>query len=317
MSTVVEILSAAHLSYYVRSAEPARGGIMFVAPPASLKTALVELVDQYPNAALISDLTVKSGARLRESLISGKIITLAFTDFGKVYQRGKDGASNIQGFLQGLTAEGFRGMNWEDREMTIRPARALVLGCMTTSFYAQKFSEWKDAGFARRFLWSCFSLYDSRAILEALIRNTRLQFSRNGFSLRVPTNREGIPYSASEQEARQIERLLRFQIGPEIGLTTMCKMLSALKWKHPNEPELPMAILKDFAESLSKEGAELHLDNMQRTSVSRAASRNPGEGNASEQGAIAAAEQRQSASTHPNGTATRAGAARRAKKGEQ
>lgn len=233
---------------------------MLVAPPASLKTALTEVTDQYSNAALISDLTIRSAARMREEMIGGKLVTLAFTDFGKLYQRSSSTAMNIEGFISQITSEGARNVNWEDAAMTIRPARAAVLGCMTSNFYTKHFQDWKESGFARRFLWCNFSLYDSHAIMEALVNNVRLVFSENGFSLRVPTSRGGIQYKVDLTEGRQIEKMLRYQVGKEIGFTTLAKTLSALKWKHPKEPDRPMVILKDFAESLSKEGAELHLD---------------------------------------------------------
>lgn len=257
--TLIEINSAAHLTHYVASRFQERGGLMMVGPPACLKTAATECLDQFPNARLLSDLTIKGAARMRESLIAEKLVTLAFTDFAKIYQRNASSAANIQGFLSALVAEGFRQLNWEDSDMQCRAARALVIGCMTTSFYQNRFSIWKDEGFARRFLWSHFYLYDPDAIIEAIIQNVRLEFSKNGFSLRVPTSRAGIPYKVEEKEARELTRLLRYQPGKEIGLILLSKILSALKWKHPKEPDKPMAILKDFAESLSKEGAELHL----------------------------------------------------------
>src|SRR6266852_384967 len=139
VNSLVEMISAFHLSYYVESTFKERGGLMIVGPPARLKTAVTEIMDNYPNAILLSDLTVKQGARLREDIGANRITTLAFADFAKLYQRNMSGASNVEGFLRAVTAEGFRRANWEDSRMTVIPARAMVIASMTTRFYTMHY----------------------------------------------------------------------------------------------------------------------------------------------------------------------------------
>lgn len=260
VNSLVEMLSAFHLSYYVESRFEERGGLMLVGPPASLKTAISEVMDNYPNAIMLSDLTVKQGTRLREDMASHRIITLVFSDFAKLYQRQASGSANVEGFIRAITGEGFRRANWEDSRMTVIPARSFVLGSMTTRFYTMHYSDWLDDGFARRFIWCHFRLKNTEAIMDAIEKNTRLDFgSTNGFNPRIPTDKRGIDFKVTKEEAQLIRHLLRHQPGREIGFSILQKALSALKWKFQKEPKLPMQIIGEFAESLSKEGAQLTI----------------------------------------------------------
>ena len=259
VGSLIEIISAAHLSFYVESAFKERGGIMLVGPPASLKTAMSEVLDCYPNAWVLSDLTVKQGARMREDIASGRISTIAFADYAKLYQRQSAGAANVEGFIRALTAEGFRRANWEEPTMTVIPARALVIGCMTSSFYTQHWGSWKDDGFARRFLWSHFQLKDPNVIIEAIIKDVRLDFGgKNGFNPKLPTSKS-IRGNITETESRLLLTFLRHQHGKEIGLILLKKILAALRWKFNREPERPMTIVQDFSRCLLREGAELEV----------------------------------------------------------
>jgi hypothetical protein len=259
IANLVEIISAAHLSYYVDSPFEERGGIMLVGPPASLKTAVVEVTNCYPNANIVSDLTIKQASRLREDLCSGRIITMVFSDFAKLYQRQSTTASNMEGFIRAITAEGYRVTNWEDSRMQMLPARSLVIGCMTTSFYTQHFSNWKDDGFSRRFLWSFFRLHNPDAIIEAIIRGVKLEFTTDkGFNPRIPTSNT-IPWKCTSEESRMLSNLLRYQEAKQIGISMLQKMLSALKWKFPGQKNKPMEIIKDFSESLGKDGTKLYV----------------------------------------------------------
>jgi hypothetical protein len=260
INTLIEVISAAHLSHYINSPFPERSGIMFVGPPANLKTAVIEIMDNYPNAIVLSDLTVKQGVGLREDISANKIITLAFADFAKLYQRGTAGAMNIEGYVRALPAEGFRKANWEDSRMVCTPARALILGCMTNRFYTLHYSQWLDDGFARRFLWSHFHLADPELILNAIVEGERIDFSdKTGFNPKIPTSKGAIPWSTNATEGHELRMLLKNQPGPELGLILLKKMIAALRWKFPREKNKPMDIIHDFAKSLTREGVELTL----------------------------------------------------------
>ena len=260
ISTLIEIVSAAHLSHYINSPFPERAGLMFVGPPASLKTAMIEVMDNYPNAIVLSDLTVKQGVGLREDISANKIITLAFADFAKLYQRGTAGALNIEGYLRALPAEGFRKANWEDSRMVCTPARALILGCMTTRFYTLHYSQWLDDGFARRFLWSHFRLADPELIINAIADGVRLEFGdKNGFNPKIPTSKGAIPWDQKVIDSHQLRLMLKHQPGPELGLILLKKMVSSLAWKFPKDKDKVKFIVNDFATSLSHEGTDLSL----------------------------------------------------------
>lgn len=231
---------------------------MLCGQPATLKTAVVSVIDEFPNAMLVSDLTVKQAAPLRDLMIGGKLATIAFSEMAKLYQRNSSGGDNIEGFIQGIVAEGFLHMNWERHELSVSPARALVIGCMTDYLYKARYPDWLDRGFARRFLWSRVTLFDSGVIMEALMENRRLKFI-DKFSFKVPLHKNGIAYNVSREEAKELKYMIRFQPGQEMPFTLLAKALSALKWKNPMRAERPMEIVRDFSESLTKEGAELHL----------------------------------------------------------
>lgn len=257
---LIEMVSAAHLSHYVNSPFPERAGIMLVGPPASLKTAVTEVMDNYPNALVLSDLTVKQGVGLREDIGAAKIVTLSFSDFAKLYQRNAAGAANVEGLLRAYAAEGFRKANWEDSRTVVSPARCLIIGCMTSRFYTTHYSQWLDDGFARRFLWSHFRLQNPEAIIEAIVQGVRLEFGgTKGFNARIPTSKGAIPWNVNETDSRMLRMLLRHQAGPELGLILLKKILASLRWKFPGEKDKPVEIIRDFAKSLTRDGAELTL----------------------------------------------------------
>jgi hypothetical protein len=258
VSSLVEVISAAHLSHYVQSPFKERGGIMLVGPPGSFKTTIAEITDCYPNAGVASDLTIKQASRFREDMSGGKLTTIAFTDFSKLYQRHSSTAANIEGFLRGITAEGYRTTNWEDSRAQMIPARALVVGCMTQSFYMQHITQWKEDGFSRRFLWSFFRLANPDIIIDAIAKETKIEFTGNGFNARIPTT-NFIKMDCSKEEVKQLLKFARFQDSKEIGLILLKKMLSALKWKFPKERRKPIKILEEFSQSLGKDGAVMTI----------------------------------------------------------
>lgn len=258
IGTLVEMLSGFHLSHYVHSQFPERGGAILVGPPGHLKTAMLETLSNYPNAFVVSDLTVRQAADYREDMIGGKLITLGFADVAKLYARASHTSANIEGFLQAITSEGFRATNWEDNRLMVVPARCLVLGCMTLSFYTQNATRWIKQGLARRFLWLNIRLSRPDIVLNSIMANQRLEFGRNGFSNKIPAG-SMIPLDLETREKNTIRHMIRYQPGPELGYILLSKAYSALKWKFPKEKGVAEAILKDFAPALSREGSELEI----------------------------------------------------------
>ena len=255
--SLVEAVSAIHLSFYVTTNFPERGGLMFRGHPGSLKTAITETVQTYPNAKMYSDMTVKQGSRIRSSLVCHTITTIAFADLQKLYERNMSSAANMEGYLRGLAGEGWRQMNWEDPRMNCPPAFACIIGCLTEDFYQQKFSSWHDNGFLRRFLWCSYRLHDPNAIIEAIIENRRIDFTVDGFSCRQPITVGAIPFDVSREESEKLYHMLRDQPFKEIPLSTLKKMLAALKWKYGSKKA--WQLIDDFSSCLLKDGAELIL----------------------------------------------------------
>lgn len=257
VSSLTEVISAIHLSYWVNSPDSERGGLMLVSAPGSLKTSILTILENYSTARMLSDLTIRQAVEMREEIQSGRITTIAFSDFAKLYQRRQDTAANIEGFIRAIIAEGFRQANWEDPGMAVIPAHCAVIGCMTSTFKRTHFQRWKQDGIARRFLWCEYSLDDPRVILEAQHKNQRLDFGTNGFNTKVPTSRREIPYQISEEQSRLLEQMLRDQPAPEIPLIMMRKILAALRWKYQGDSRKPWQIIHDFAPSLRSTGTEL------------------------------------------------------------
>lgn len=255
LTNLIEVISAAHLTHYVDGPFTERGGIMLVAPPASFKSAATMALEPYPNALVLSDLTIKQAVQLREDISSNRITTLAFPAYEKLYQRHAMVSSNIEGFITAITGEGFSKANWEDQRMQIRRASCLVIGGMTEKFYAQRFGAWIDGGFARRFLWCAYKLQDPAIIERAIRRWERIDLSNHGVSSKLPVGK--IRYNVTDAEDKRIFELMRYQPSRDIAYSLMKKIYCCLKWKYPRDPRLPMKILSDFAESLTLDGATL------------------------------------------------------------
>lgn len=258
--SLLEILDAAHLSQYVTSPYPQRGGIMIVGPPLSLKSTMVEsALCEYPNSLILSDINVNTLTQIKDDLASGCYPTIAFPAFEKLYQRNPSTAQNIEGYLMALVEEGFSRASFEDQRMAAIKARTLVIGAMTYSLYQQKYAAWSKSGFLRRFLWCVVKLQDVEKVMEAIHKWELLPL--DGINRRTPGNRN-IPYNLEMAESTKVRALMREQ--PPASSTPyvlLKKIACVLKWKYANsKPEVNyMKILGDFSESLKKQGANIVL----------------------------------------------------------
>jgi hypothetical protein len=273
LNTMVEIISAVHLSRYVESPFRERGGLMLIAPPESLKTSLLDVLNFYPDAMVLSDLNNQQLAKgLRDDIAAGRISTLAFGEFNKLYQRNPAVAAGMEGNIAQLVGEGLRFFGHEDARMPVYPARCSVIGCMTPALFKKNFSDWKESGFYRRFLWSTFRLENPEIIIQAIEEWKKIDFSGKGFVLKVPASRS-IPYRVEPEENNQLRLWLKYQSGG-ISFSLLKKILCVLRWKYKpreGEPDRAMQILKDFAPSLGETGAQLSHD---RSVVAKKAAKN-------------------------------------------
>lgn len=262
----MEVLSAAHLAYRVTAPKEfqARGGMMFCAPPGHLKTALTKTLDLWkPQALVISDLTIRQLSDMREDISVGKITTLAFMEMQKVYARNADIANNLEGALHQMADEGFRLPNWESQDMVVKEAKALIVGAMPTNFYKRKWQDWKNSGWARRFLWCHFQLGNPEIIMDSIHHWTPIDFGKIIYA--APAS-GAVPFMVSEQESNLIRNILsRSKAGYDsVPFILMKKIFSVLKWRYADlgarsAAKMAQEIVVDFSECLQGV-ADLQID---------------------------------------------------------
>lgn len=250
--TLVEVCAAMHLGRTVTSnVGEQRGGLMFVAPPGHLKTSAIEIIEQFPHAKVISNLTVHALNAMRQDFISGEIQTMAFSDYEMIYKRHSSVSSQIEGTVMALVDEGMRNPAFSDQRTHVIAARCAVIGGMTIKFSEARFSDWLDNGFARRFLWSKYSIKNIEKLEQALTQWKRAEIDGH-FIVKVP--RANIPYKLSENEAKRVLWQLRFQPDRKVPFIVAQRIICVLLWKFPTTG---WDIWNDFAQSLGKDEALL------------------------------------------------------------
>lgn len=270
LNTLLEVLTAAHLAHLVNAPVEfsARGGVMFIAPPGQFKTVITKTLKAWePQALVLGDLTIRQLVEMRDEISSGKVRTLGFSEFPKLYGRNKDTASNLEGAIHQMVAEGFTLANWEDQRLIVRAAHALVVGAMPPDFYKKHFTDWTHSGFMRRFLWCHFQLVDSDVITRAIRLWEPVKFG--GLLYTFPAA-NSIPFDVTQQETLFIEDMLRrSKSGCEsVPYILLKKIACVLKWRHAEQgkkkaAQIAMTILGDFGPSLQKV-VDLEIDEPQR-----------------------------------------------------
>ena len=254
-SSVIEFLSAVHQSKFVNGDFNQRGGVMIVAPPGTLKTTLIKLaLEDYPDALPLSDLNINTLTQLKNSLIDQRYTTLGFGEFEKLYQRNPATAANIEGHLKMLVEEGYSRASFEDQRAQSMAARCAVIGGITPSCYSHKITKWLDNGFARRFIFSSYTLANPDAIMDAIEKWKHISLGR--IILQSPGNKK-IPYSVTPEENRMIKQAIAAQPTHEGPFVLCKKTFCVLKWRHGTKRAT--AIFEDFSESLESKGAQLEL----------------------------------------------------------
>jgi hypothetical protein len=260
----LESLAACHLASYIEDKFPERGGIMLVGPPEVLKSTMLDVLDrQYGDVVAMSDVNAKSLAALRDAVASGRLRSLIFPDFGKLYERKIDTALNVEGVLRALVAEGFSAASFEDSRVAQTLARATVLGAMTPAIQRTHFDRWDKTGFSRRFLWSLVALDNPRILDRAVEAWERLSFGLLTLP-RPPLDGSPIPHLTTTGERQRIRMFLKYQpgMGSAIQFQLLVKMLSVLRWwyQQSGDSRNPMDTLEAFAQTLGKHGGYIQLD---------------------------------------------------------
>lgn len=252
-SSLVEITAAAHLSPRVTgNIGEERGGVIYAAPPGQLKTTAIEFLDTFPKVKLISNLTVRTLNDLRPDFISGEIQTIGFPDYDMIYKRHSSVAEQIEGTLMSLTGEGWRNPAFSDQRANVMKARCTVVAGVTLKCYESRLSAWIDSGFARRFLWSKWTIKNPDLLEDAIAKWKRHTLSSD-FIMRIPVN--VIPYSLTHEQARAVLYQMRFQHDRKLPFIFAQRLISVLCWKHGVRDG--WNIWNDFAPSLGKDGASI------------------------------------------------------------
>lgn len=256
--TLVEILDAAHQTQYVLHPLENRGGMFLVGPPEAVKTSLIKAaMNVHSDVITVSDITVKQLFKLREDMSRGRYTTLAFTEFSKIYERHSSVSSNLEGHFRGLVEEGSNLASYSDQRMAISQARCLIVGAMTENFYQNKFTDWIETGFARRFLWCIYKVENSWKLTHAIAQMQPIDL--DGIK-RLPFRPSlKIKYDLQDGDERQIKAWLKDQPGEATPFLLMSKIVCVLRHKYKKEPGKAKEIIEAFVPCLSKTGGVLIL----------------------------------------------------------
>ncbi len=259
--SLMEVLDAAYLSKFVQSPFSTRGGILLIGPPETLRTTIVENVyADYPDAFVLSDINVKQLLEMREDMSAGKITTLAFAEFSKLYARNPAVAKNIEGHISALIEEGMSLASFQDKRMSSSKAKVLVIAALTEKFYGQRFTEWMDSGFGRRFLHCQLRLDNPWALADAQEKRMLIEFGE--IRRKVPGNRT-IKWNVDALEMHALRKTLKYQF--QKGISTpfhlAANIYCVLKWKH--DAKEARRIWFDFAECIGKGSANLILPELE------------------------------------------------------
>lgn len=248
MENVCKLIFAGHHSYLVDSPALERGGIFLVSGQNNLKSAIVEASLANVKGALVySDLTLKQLAVIRSEISVGTYHTLGFPELEKLYARNPTVASNLEGVLKAMVAEGFSHFAFEDKRLMVPKARCFVVASVLESLFRLRGPAWMDNGFLRRFLCIKYSLsVQSRiTVMDAIHLGERVELPG---TMIVPSNT--IKYEVTKSESKAIQQYLAEDY-PTIPLTLLQKCLCVLKWRHKQTNHnkfTPMEIIQDCSE---------------------------------------------------------------------
>lgn len=259
---LVEAICAAHLAHYVEGSLEQRGGLMLVGPPGALKSTLSEALSHYADALPLSDINIPTLTNLRDSLATGSITTLVFTEYAKVYERNPQTAVNIEGTLRAMASEGFSAASFEDSRIARRKAFATIIGAMPPKTRERNFNRWEESGFNRRFLWSTYGLKGAHILDDAAVNLIRLDLGVRDI-IRVPPIGREIPMLLTSEEKARVKVYVAQQPGGSHTqqLQLLSRMWAVLKWWHRENGKVRRAeeTISAFVKSLSREGTDLDL----------------------------------------------------------
>lgn len=257
---MLEAVCALHLSSYVPGPVEDRGGVMFIGPPGVMKSTFLNVLDEFHNATIISNLNTTTLLQMQSDFISGNTRSLVIPELQAIYKGDPRTAARLEQAIMQLVAEGHRGASWQDSRRQKFTSRAMVYGAMTPKFYEKMASGWDDSGFMRRFIWCSYTLQDPDVLMNALEDWRRAEFG----GIRIPTvpANNTIPDALRAEERREIRTWLKHQPSPhEIQFSLLCRATSALRWHYQARRIKKNALdtMREFAGTLQKDAAVLRL----------------------------------------------------------
>lgn len=268
LRVILECVCAAHLSAYVDAPVEDRGGLMVIGAPGVLKSTLLGFLDRnYSDALAVSDINARGLIELRDQIAGGIVRTLILPEMFKLYERHATTASNVEGTLRALVAEGFHASSNQDQQVQRTIARCMVIGGMTPMLLELNSRRWRDSGFARRFLWSLIALENPQALTRSVIEWTPVNIGISHSLPPVPGSK--IPFATvSRVERERLEMQVKHQQGAPHNLQhlLLCKMLVVLRWwyrmqdKRADPDKDAWQTIMLFARTLGKSGAYIRVE---------------------------------------------------------
>jgi hypothetical protein len=252
LENVCKLIYAAHYSYLVASPASERGGIFLISGANNLKSSIVEAsLSNVRGALCYSDLTLKQLAVIRSEISAGMYHTLGFSELEKLYARNPAVASNLEGVVKAMVAEGFSHFAFEDKRLCVPKARCFVVASVLESLFRLRGSAWLDNGFLRRFICIKYSLSQSAkfAVMDAIHLGERVELPGHMVG---PTST--VKYDVSKAESIELLGFLGEEY-PTVALTLLQKCLCVLKWHYRQlksrrgEPT-PMERIKDLESAI-------------------------------------------------------------------
>jgi hypothetical protein len=253
---ILEAVCALHLSSYVPGPVEDRGGVMFVGPPGILKSTFLDVLDEFHNATIISNLNTTTLLQMQSDFQSGNTRTIAIPELQAIYKGDPRTAARLEQALMQLVAEGHRGASWQDSRRQKFKSRAMVFGAMTPKFFDRQAGGWEYSGFLRRFLWASYTLADPDVLMNAIEEWKRADFG--GIVIPTIPASNMIPDQLSVDDRRTIRSWLKHQPAPhEIQFHLLCRATSALRWHYGTRKLKRNALdtMKEFSGMLQREAA--------------------------------------------------------------
>lgn len=260
-AVIADVIAAAHLSYRVVSAFEERGGIFFVSYPQQLKSTFIKTLKKFPDAAVLSDINVQQMSFMKDTISQGKVRTIAFDEFNKLYQRTQTTASNLEGIIMAVVSQGWTGPSFQDQRIPIDDVRCLVVGGLTKAVYEHRITEWQESGFAQRFLWCHYKLSNPFAIGDAIENQRKIDIVGEPWG--YPEMQ--IPFELAKPDRERLRVLMRSQAGCDsTPYSLLLKIAAVLKWHYAQsqiklQPDLHMRVLEEFALMLGSDYAEVEV----------------------------------------------------------